>query len=468
MSSSVRLLPVAVSIFVFLSAGSESAAAKPSKASGPSYSLRSARRADAVDRVATVLEVTGVLQSPHKGKIERSKMNVEARVVYDERTLEVPDGPGGPLRSVRHYDEAEAAIKLAKRKLTPELRPKRRLMAVEIDQAKITLFSPRGRLTRDELDLVDLPANSLLLDRFLPGQPVAQGDAWEHDDDLILATLGLERLTKNTVRSTLEEVNAKWATISMSGRVEGATGGVTSRTEVKGKYRFNRKTRRIDWFGLLVHEDRDVGHIAPGLEVVARLRMQIAPASEKSTERLSGAAFDDLPLRPSGELTQLVYEPRDGGWRFEHDRRWFLTGDDRRLAFFRFVDRGDFIAQCNVAAVGPVKPGKQATLEQFQKDIQTALGEGFGEFVSAGQKANDQDYRVLRVVVRGTSSGLPIEWHYYLVADEHGRQVAFTFTVEGPLAERLGDLDRQIVASLRFDKPEVALSSRQRAVGSGQ
>jgi len=246
--------------------------------------------------------------------------------------------------------------------------------------------------------------------------------------------------------------------VELSGRIDGATGGVTTRIEVKGKYRFDRKTQRIDWFGLLVNEDRDVGHVGPGFDVVARLRMQITPRS--ASERLSDEALRGLPRAPSDALTQLVFGPRRGGWRFQHDRRWFSTGNDDQLAFLRLIERGDFIAQCNVAVLKPVEPGKQATLKQFQHDIKQALGDDFGEFVSAGQRANEQNYRVLRVVARGTVSGLPIEWHYYLVADEHGRQITFTFTVEGPLAQRLGDLDQQMVASLRFDQPDVAANEK--------
>jgi hypothetical protein len=245
----------------------------------------------------------------------------------------------------------------------------------------------------------------------------------------------------------------------MSGRIEGAISGVTTRIDVKGKYRFNRKTQRIDWFGLLVREDRDVGHVGPGVDAVARLRMQIEPRNR--SEQLSAEALKNLPLRPSDKLTELVYVPQRGGWRFLHDRRWFSTGKDRQLGFLRFIEQGDFVAQCNVAAIEQVEPGKQATLEQFQQDIKQALGDDFGGFVSAGQKANERDYRVLRVVARGTVSGLPIEWHYYLVADKHGRQITFAFTVEGPLAKRLGELDRQIVASLRFDPPKIAAGDKK-------
>jgi len=456
MSNRFHLLSLAVGVALGLSAGSGAAAA--ANVAKPSCSLRSVRQVDTIDRVVTILEVSGVLKSPEGEKTEQSKMSVAATMAYDERTLELSQRSSGRLRSVRHYDRAEAKIDVAEGKLSPTLRGDRRLMAVEIDDGKVTLFSPQGRLTRDELDLVDLPANSLLVDRFLPSGPVAQGDTWKHPDDLVLATFGLDRLAKQTLASTVTKIDPDAALVELSGRVEGAVDGVTTQIEVKGKYRFDRRARRIDWFGLLAHEIRGVGHVGPGIEVVARLRMQIAPRD--GSKELSERALEGLPLEPTPQLTQLVYGPERGGWRFEHDRRWFSTGSDEQLAFLRLIERGDFIAQCNVAVLDRVEPGNQATLEQFQADIQKALGDRFGEFVEAGQKANDQNYRVLRVVARGMVSELPIEWHYYLVADEHGRQITFTFTVEGPLAKRLGQMDRQMVASLRFDPPSVAAAEK--------
>ena len=57
----------------------------------------------------------------------------------------------------------------------PTLRPEHRLIAVEAGP-QTTLFSPAGNLTRDELDAVDIQADSLLVDRLLPEKLVAVGD----------------------------------------------------------------------------------------------------------------------------------------------------------------------------------------------------------------------------------------------------------------------------------------------------
>ncbi|NLE37012.1 MAG: hypothetical protein GX621_03210 [Pirellulaceae bacterium] len=422
------------------------------------HALVSARAKDAVDRVATVLEVQGVLKSPQENKVEQSKIDVKATVLYDERTLDVSKGATGSLRSMRHYDRAEAKITLPKKEYAPTLRPERRLIGVEVGDDEVTLFSPRGQLNRDELDLVDLLAGSLILDRLLPERPVAINEPWTYSNETMKAVFGLDRIASQTVKANLTTIDAKSAMIEMAGRIEGTVNGVKTRLDIKGKCRFDRKTRRIDWFGLLVKEDRDIGPAAPGFDVVARLQVQILPRNESKS--LSNAALAGLPLRSNEALVRLIHEPREGGWRFEHDRRWFPTGGDDRFSYLRLIDQGDFVAQCNVVTLKQVEPGKQATLEQFQRDIKESLGDNFGEFVSASERANDQDYRVIRVVARGEVEKLPIVWHCYLIAEQSGRQVAFTFTTEGTLVERLGEMDQQMIASFRFDRPEVEMTRK--------
>ena len=94
------------------------------------------------------------------------------------------------------------------------------------------------------------------------------------------------------------------------------------------------------------------------------------------------------------------------------------------------------------------------SLEDYQNDVREALGKNFGEFVEAKQSGDAAGYRVLRVVANGVahdkSTEVPIRWIYYHVADEQGRQVALTFTVEQEHLERFAEADRAIVDSLRF------------------
>jgi hypothetical protein len=422
------------------------------------YLLRSARRVGSIDRVVAVLDVGGEVKYAEKDKIEKPKMSVVANLAYDERTLAMPTN-GGRRRAVRFYDRADAVIKIADGGVKPALREDRRLIGVEIAEPKMTFFSPQGTLTREELDLVEMLGDSLLIEGFLPERPVAKGESWSHSKSLLAAAFGLDEIRATDVKSTLTEVTDASAVIELVGRIDGAVGGVTSRIAVKAKYRFSRKSKRIDWFGLAVREDRDVGHVAQGLDVVAKLKMQIQPRDK--CERLSDDALRGLALTPTDAATQLLCESPKGDWQFSHDRRWFTVSNEHDMAVLRLIDRGELVAQCNVAPLARALPGKQATLEAFQEDIKEVLGKNFGQFISAAQRANDKNYRVLHVVAGGTVSELPIQWHYYLVADEQGNQVVFTFTVEESLAKRLGEIDRDLVGSFAFADREVAMKDKR-------
>jgi hypothetical protein len=416
------------------------------------YVLSSGRKGGNIDRVAGVLEVGGELTEAVDEKVQRMKMRVDCTFSYDEKTLELPSGPANRWRSARYYDQLDAVIKVENEVVKPVLRGERRLIGVAIELPKTTLFSPHGTLTREELDLIDVPANSLLLDRLLPEKPAAIGDTWKLPEELMVAWLGLDAVSRSDVQCVLKEVTDAVARIELSGRVEGASDGVSTDIELKARYRYDRRSKRIDWLGLLVKEQRSIGHVKRGVDVVARFQLTISPKG--ASPQLTDAALENLTLEPTAALSQLSYASPEGVWRITHDRCWHVIGDHRELTILRRVDRGELIAQCNVSILPKVAPGKQITLADFQEDVQKALGESFGQFVEAGKRANDANYRVYRVAVRGEVSQLPIRWNYYLVADEHGHQVALAFTVEEKLLERFQNADEALIRSLRFVDPK--------------
>ena len=428
----------------------------------PTYDLRSRPAAGQIERVEATLEAGGNLVVSDDPKHEKPKISLVAKLHYDERILELGEGDRAPTRSIRYYQAAEAAIKGSEAGVKPTLRQNRRLIAAATDGRQVTLFCPNGPLTRDELDLVDVLGSSLLMDRLLPQGPVALEATWGHGNDLMAALFGLDEVTATDVKSKLASVKGKSAIVEMSGQVEGSIGGASSAISMKAKYRFDLRSGRINWFGLAVHEKRSPGPALRGLDLTARLQMQILPKAP--SEHLSEAALKNLPLEPTAELTQLSYQPPGGGWQFTNDRRWFVTVDEHDQPVLRMVDGGDGVAHCTVSSLPKLPDGEQVTLVQFQEDIKRVLGENFGQFVRAGQWAGPANYRIYRVVILGSikaklqekPSDLPIQWHYYRVADEHGRQVVFAVTLEGPMVERLGEADKDLVETLRFNRPAVA------------
>jgi hypothetical protein len=403
-----------------------------------------------IDRVKVEWKVGGEVIDVVDKKEHREKLSVVCNLDYEEKTLQVPTKAQDPSTSLRYYHQAEADEKIGEHAFKPVLRPQHSLIAVRISSQKPLLFCPSGSLTREELELVDVQGNSLLMDRFLPDKPVAVGDAWQPSEELMAQLLSLDEVGQTDVKCELMEITDEVARFEMKGNVSGAADGVTASIEMKARYRYDLKRKRIDWLGMVVRERRQTSPVSDGLEVAAQLQVLIAPA--EGTSRLDQSDSTELVLNPTAESTQLSHISKEGGWELLYDRNWHVYRDQKDLAaaVLRRIEQGEMIAQCNVSALAPREPDKLVSLEKYQEDIQHALGSDFKEFVEAGQTVDKANRRVLRVVVRGTASALPIVWNYYHIADQQGRQMACVFTFEEKYADRLGKADREIIDSLRF------------------
>lgn len=296
----------------------------------------------------------------------------------------------------------------------------------------------------------------MVLDELLPPKPVALGTSWKHSDNLLAALLRLDAVSLGDVQSMLAEVDAKeqLAKISMAGTVQGAVGGVATEIEIKAKYSYDLRLKRIVVFALLIKEKRSIGHVGPGLDVVAKQIVKIKPVSQ--SEHLGDAAIATAKGAADEQARRLAFESPLNRFRVEHDRRWFVTTDDKKLTVFRLVDRGELVAQCNVAALDAAPAGEPFTLAHFQRDIEKSLGEKFGQFVTAKEETDSAGRRVFRVVATGKVSELPIQWVYYLYTTKSGRRLSVAFTMEQSLADRFAHADRQFLSKLEIASLQTA------------
>lgn len=412
------------------------------------YIFQTDRTPGQFDRVKVQLKVGGEVIDVVNGKELREKMSVACNLDYDEKTLEIPSNPHDLSRSIRSYNQAEADIKVGDSQFKPLLRPQRTLIAAEITPRTALLYSPRGPLTREELDLIEAQGDSLLIDQFLPDKPIAVGETWKLSENLMALLLGLDEVGQSDVKSDLAEVTDKVARFYMSGNVTGAIDGVASEIELKARYRFDLNRKRIDWLGMVIKEKRQSSPVADGFDLTAQVQVTIVPSDH--TAGLSKVDLKDLPMRASPELLQLSHLSKQGGWEIVYDRSWHVYRDQQDSAVLRRTEGGELIAQCNCSSLPQTKPDKLISLEEFQEDIKRALTKEFKEFVQAGQTIDEKNCRVLRVVVRGTASDMPFVWNYYHIADQQGRQMSFAFIIEEKYLERFGKADRELIDSLRF------------------
>lgn len=424
--------------------------------SATKHSLKSRHQVGEQSRVQVALQVGGDLKLVSDGEATDLPMSVIANLKYDER-IRALDQQGRPSRSVRYYDDARAVIKVDTGGQRPALDASHRLILVDRpSQSAPLLYCPTSALSREELDLIDVPGGSLLLDELLPDEPVAFGESWKLDDQALAKLLCLDAVSWSEVTSTLGELKDGKAEIAAAGTLNGAIGGVATEIELKAKYRFDLVHRQVTFLALLIKEKRAVGHVGPGLDTVAKLIMSITPI--KSSKYLSRQVVAKLPDR-SADASELAYSAVSGQFRFQYDRRWYLTSDDAKLTILRLLDRGELVAQCNISLLPGTKKSP-TTLAEFQKDVQTSLGKSFGQFTHASQSNNDAGYLVYRVVARGEVSQLPIEWIYYLIQEPMGRRVTLAFTYEQPLAERFANADRPLVRQLRITEPPTPTAAK--------
>jgi hypothetical protein len=281
---------------------------------------------------------------------------------------------------------------------------------------------------------------------------VEKGRRWKPTDDVLAGLLGLDAVGHTEVECVLAEIQDGIAQITIDGTLGGAINGVASDIELKGKLEFDVEHGLPKSLLLAIKEQRGIGNVGPGLDVVAKLKLSIAPLNQSKS--LTQEVIQSAKLPDSDHAPPLEYVSTAKGYRFLYDRRWHITREEDDLVVMRLVDRGDLVAQCNVAPSTKALD-KPIELTEFQTNVQTALGKLFGKLQKAAERGTDSGLRVLESIASGSAQELPIEWRYYLVHDRQGRALTMIFTLEAPLVQQFHDQDKPIVDSVEFLEPKV-------------
>ena len=442
-------------VFAFVIA-SKGLAAEP-------YAFPSNNKMGAMTRARLLLSVEGKLKiESAKEKPYEPPIQVTAKHYYDEKITELSESQL-PSQTIRYYYNAEAQIDIDQKSAQSELDKHKRYVAQDLNGHAL-FYSPTGPMTREEIELINVPGNTTVLSQLLPAQPVHVGDSWSHEATVLARWLGLDDVGHSEVSSKLLSVKDDLANLNLNGHLSGVVNGVDTEIELVAKYRYEFKKKQITWLVMDVKEQRSVGHAQPGFEVVARLQLRTAPIrNNKAFEerRLAAIQFSENPAS-----IPLQFQSHVGGFRLILDRRWYVMFDEDNSTVFRFIDDGDLIAQCNISRLPDVDKGGKHDLEVFQRDIQKGLGEHFGEFVEVEQGSLQSGTQMMRVVATGVVKQLPIRWIYYHLTEPTGRRAACVFTVETGLDKRFAAADRLLVKSLGFTASRAASQSPTPAIES--
>lgn len=405
--------------------------------------LTAAPLAGRVQTVHTVVEVEGKLAINTDGtSIRRLPMAVKAELQFHEKFLA---GRADALETLRHYTAADARIRIQDSDIEQTLRADRRLIACRLGESS-QLVSLSGPLTREELELIDTAGNSACLHQLLPSEKLAVGGTWKLTDVAVARLLGLEAVGQQDVVGTLKKVEDGLAILDLKGKVSGAVAGIATEIELEGKVNFDLTARMVTWLALQYDEKRAIGHAQPGYDATIRIRVEARP-SEISPE-LADPALPALLAKDRAGQALLDFKAEKAGIALLHDRRWNVMVDRFDTVILRLIDRGELIAQCNITRLPALEKGKQLALAEFQRDVEQTLSKNRAQIVEATQSQSDDGRRVLRVVVSGTASELPIQWVYYHVSGTSGHRASLVFTMEARLVERFAQIDRELVENV--------------------
>ncbi len=147
----------------------------------------------------------------------------------------------------------------------------------------------------------------------------------------------------------------------------------------------------------------------------------------------------------------LLFRSPDGKYTLLHDRDWHIYWDDDRQAVFKRLDRGEMVAQCNIAAGPDAGKGRHQDLAQFRDDLKKALGTRFVRVVGQGEVdgAAAGGFRY-KVTVEGRQGDSGVLWHYYLIASPEGEQLIATFTLGLAQQAQFADSDLRMIGTLEW------------------
>ncbi len=410
-------------------------------------------------RVRVTLSADGELHGPASGATEPARQAIAMEASFDFlETL-----ASGPAEAAvqRRYREAAARLDVGDDRQTLALPPDARSIAVARLGTTPQPFLPQACLSRDELELLETPFDSLLLEDLLPGRPVVEGDRWPLAGDVTAGLLAIDTVETGTLQARIVEVADGVARIALEGGVDGAVDGVPTHVNVDGEFTVAAEpdedghalvgdVTRLD---AVVRERRQAGHVAAGFEIEARVAVTRTAAD--ADEDLADPAADEEPTglrrRGPGGPGRVWYRDAEGRYDLVHDSGWRCVEEDAGGLVLRLIDLGALVAQCSITALPRSEDAVVPSLDEVKRHVEQSLAGQFKRFDGATETVRPEDgVRVVRVVSEGNAEGLPFRWVHYVLTDDAGHRVNAAFMVEASLERRFGDADARLVAGLRL------------------
>lgn len=407
------------------------------------------------------VQTTGhVYTSRAGGKSERHTMNAAAAFEFSERRLPPAGRDAQALRAARDYQKAKVDTQVSDKRTTTELPPMERFIVATGQREGVSAYCPTTLLSRDTLDLLEMPADPLVLMALLPPDAVEKGSEWTPAEWVTQMFATVEAVEAIEAKCRVESLDDASAVLAITSRVRGQRLGANTDVQISGTVTFDRQTSSISAAALTYAIKSTIGTVTPGIDAKTESRMVRRPAAGPG--RLVDSVIEAIPVEAPAAAERLAFPAEPWGVRLLHSRSWHvfqavLEGSPQ-VIILRQIDRGSLVCQCNVTTLPAAPAGQHAPKEQFDRDIERSLGKRFKQFLSRETVPATNGRMIYRVEVEGESEvtgnkgavQIPMNWIYYLVAEPSGQQMSFVFAVEPSLRGELGQEDLDMVKGVQF------------------
>ena len=429
------------------------------------YAENNRNSATKYQNVRVRMEVRGsVVSTPDRDSKEQSAnqmpMKINAAFHYEELVQSSKSG----IRSVRYYENAAAQIELNRKKEISKLDANNRYVLLNRSTKKdvvdrVAFASIAGRLNQRQWQLIDVPANTTLIDQLIKVDQLEAEKKWKPDSNVLADLLLVHEISESDVEVKVDSIKNGIANLTIHGRVNATDDDVNASIQLTGKIQYNTRTQRVARIDWSIRHKKDEGQVAPGFDAMIKIQVDISPLSApkklttKNIVRVRGSRSinSDLHLESPSRRVEFI-----------HDRRWRSVINSQDVTILRLLDKGQIVGQCNVLTM-PHLPSQDAfSLKDFEASVGKAITEK-GKIFSATERKTKNGNLVYTIESAGVQDGVELSWTYHHVAQPDGQRAMLVVTTETDLAETIRDSEIKMVDSIRIRSIEQANELRKRS-----
>jgi hypothetical protein len=370
------------------------------------------------------LKIQGKMLTPAESGDLQHDLKSDCTFQFTQRNFSHDFQSLSETRAVRRFADASAVTQVGRdHETTAQLPQSHRLIYVYGSENALQHLSPAVRLTRQQVDLLQLPCDPLTAQGLLPAATVRKPDEkWNTEPWVVPAMAGIEATASQTATCSLKTSSDSTAVIAFEAKAAGAVSGSASSVLISGELSVDRRTGLITVFRATMREERTPGTVSPGLDVTAEIRW--------TQQQLEDGA--DLPEKMPGESPEpeQLLRTLSTPWRLLllHSRDWHLFHETTDLVMLRMLRDGRLIGQCNISPSPRVPPGTSTDPAMFRDEVQAALVTRKGKLLDEPTATEKNGWHIQRIRATSATDTKTILWDYYLCTVKSGEQFSMIFS----------------------------------------